>query len=180
MNTKMTKLALALGAMVFASGAIFAETVSGAGSMAASATIAMECSVDTAAAIAITGPNMNMLSAGARSATNAVGTANFSAICTNGTTTPKFAYTSTLGSGSFQLKGADTTTMMAYSLHQDTTGTLTGVTYNSSIAHPDFTAPATGAAQNLALAIKIAPAAKDGKLVQVYSDTIVITSSFTP
>lgn len=173
MNTTINKLALAISALVLTGGAIAADS---AGSMGASATIAAECSVNTAGSIAITGPDMKMLTGGATSTENAVSTATFQAICTNGTTLPKLAYSQTVGT-SFALVGATTATdTLAYTLHQDATATLAAVTFNTAIAHPGFTA--NGISQPLALSIKIAPVAKNGKLVQQYNGTITVTSSF--
>lgn len=173
MNTKFSKLALAIGALVMAGGAWAVDDTSTIG---VSATVEAACSVGAGTAIGLS--SLVMITAdGTTSTADSVATNTFPAICTNGTTLPKFAYSSANdASGVFQLKGATKATeFIAYTLHQDATGTLAAVAA-TAIAHPDFTA--NGVSQTLSLAAKIVPTAKNGKLVQAYSDTVTITSSF--
>lgn len=174
MNTKFSKLALAIGALVMAGGAWAVDDTSTIG---VSATVEAACSVGAGTAIGLS--SLVMITAdGTTSTADSVATNTFPAICTNGTTLPKFAYSSANdASGVFQLIGATTATeFIAYTLHQDATGTLAAVAKATAIAHPAFTA--NGVSQTLSLAAKIVPAAKNGKSVQAYSDTVTITSSF--
>ncbi len=172
MNTKMTKLALALGAMALAGGA-WAEGATS--TIGASASIAAACSVGSGTTIAL-GSLVMITGDGTATAVDTSETNTFPAICTNGTTFPKFAYSSENGgaAGVFKLKGVDTV-KIDYTLYQAavTTGTAVGAT---AAAHPDFLP--NGVSQALSLAAKVAAADKAGKTVQAYSDVITITSSF--
>jgi hypothetical protein len=171
-NVKFNKVAMAV-AVVAMSGAAHA-TDSGSGQLNVSATIAPECTV--AQNVAINFSNLNMLNGAAQSSSDDVATGSVNAICTSGTPSPQFRYTS--ANTAFQLKGGtDATQLIAYSLYQNDTATGTAVTYNTDVAHPDFTAD--GTVKVLNLSARILPTDKNGKTVQAYSDTITVTTSFT-
>ena len=177
-NTKMSKLALAIGALVMAGGA-WAVPPTPAGdtsTIGVTATIAAACSVgDSTLAFG----NLKMISDfGTQPVEWDTAVNSFLAICTKGTTLPKFSYVSANdAAGVFQLKGVTTATeLIAYTLHQDASATLPPVSASTPIAHPAFIAD--GQSRGLVLTAKILSSAKAGKSVQSYSDTITVTSSF--
>lgn len=175
MTANMSKLALVIGAMVITGGAW--ATDSGTGTIGATASILPACEVGTA--VALNFGSLSMFNgAGARSTASSASTGggSFSAICTNGTVTPKLTFTSASGDATtnFSLVGADTTTLIAYTL----TGGGNPIVWNQAAA---FTGLAgDGAAHALSIAGAIASSEKIGKLVQAYSDTITVTSSYGP
>jgi len=175
MNTKMNKLALAMGALVMAGGAWAAD--SGSTAMGTSATIVDECSVGNIAPLAFS--DLVMLNAGAQSATASASTGGtFDAICTNNiANTPKLKFSSAnaLTTSSFRLVGTDTSTYIVYTLKQTGTG-ATAITHGTEAAFPGFSAD--GKVKKLAIAGSIAASDKAEKKVQVYSDTITILSSY--
>lgn len=144
--------------------------------MDVTAAINPECAVTQNSAIAI--GKLDMLSGGLQSTGENVGTGSFNAICTNGTPNPQFKYTSGNGAGNaFHLAGVDDASqLIAYSLHQDTTGAGTAVAYDTPVSNAGFSAD--GVSHVLDVAAKILPADKNGKKVQAYTDTITITASF--
>ena len=173
-TTNMTKLVLAMGAMAVAAGAMAVD--SGSGSLSVSASIAPECAVGNTTSM-LFGP-ITMLSAnGSRSEsrrTSIGGT--FDAICTNGTSAPKLRFTSANTAGNnFRLVGADGSTYINYTL--DESG-------GNSISHGNDAAftglVADGSTKSLQIVGTILPEAKHGKFAQAYSDTIYITSSYSP
>lgn len=148
---------------------------SGTGTMAVTASIADECSVGNAAALAF--GQLTMLSGGSTSgdaSTSSGGT--FDVICTNGTSTPKLRFTSAnVGLGTdFRLVGADGTTFITYTLKESNGSTA--IVYNSDAAFNGLTAD--GASKSLRIIGSIAAAEKSGKPKQAYTDTITITTSF--
>lgn len=160
-------------AVVIVSGAAQA-TDSGSSNLSVSASISPECNVQQNTAINFN--NLSMLNGVAQSSTTDVAAGSIDAICTNGTPSPQFRYTS--ANGAFQLKGGtDATQLIDYSLFQSSDATGTAVTYGTDMAHPTFTAD--GSVHTLALSASIAPSAKSGKSMQSYSDTILVTTSFT-
>lgn len=174
MNTKISKLALAIGAMVMAGGA-WADT----SSMAASATVAAECAVGNGGEIALGTLEMLNLDTATQTTVDTTAGATFPAICTNGTTLPKFAYVSANAvTTDFRLKGAGTTAndYITYTPYPSSGGTGTPIVGAVAVAHPDFTV--NGMSQPLALSAKILASSKAAKLVQAYSDTITITVSW--
>jgi spore coat protein U-like protein len=171
-NVKFIKAAMAL-AVVVISGAAQA-TDSGSGQLNVSASIAPECTV--AQNVAINFSNLRMLNGAAQSSTDDIANGSVNAICTNGTPSPQFRYTS--ANNAFQLKGgSDASQLISYSLYQNDTATGSPVSYNTDVAHPDFVAD--GTVKMLNLSARIIPADKNGKPVQAYSDTITVTTSFT-
>lgn len=175
-NLNMSKLVLVVAAMMAAGGACAADTASGTGTMAVSATVAAECAVGQSTAIAFGG--LSMIVAGLPSTVDDVAAGTMSAICTNGTSSPKLKYTSlNVSAGVFRLKGVtDATAFIPYTLYQDATAAGTAVVNNTPTVHSQFTA--TGAAQTLDLSAKILAANKSQVKVQAYSDTITVTTSF--
>lgn len=173
MNTTMKKLALAIGALVMAGGAMAAD--SGSGTMGGSAAIVDECSVGTLATL--TFGNLAMLTSGAQSssASASTGGGTFDAICTNNSAnTPKLRFTSAnTGTSDFRLVGADTSTYIVYTL---ATGADVAIAYGTDAAFAGFTAD--GTVKNLTIKGSIAAAAKAAKKVQAYTDTITIQSSY--
>lgn len=174
-TTKLTKLALAVGSMAIAAGAM--ATDSGSGSINVTASIAPECAVGNTTAMLF--GSMTMLSAtGARttsSRTSIGGT--FDTICTNGTSTPKLRFTSPNAAGnSFRLVGADGSTYIRYTLEESGRGNAISPGNDAT-----FTGlAADGSTKSLQIIGTITADAKHGKSVQTYSDTIYITSSYTP
>jgi spore coat protein U-like protein len=175
MNANMNKLALAIGAMVVAAGAMAAN--SGSTTMGANAAIVDACSVGNIGALQF--GNLAMLTAGAQSGTasGSTGGGSFDAICTNNTlNTPKLKFTSanTLTS-TFRLMGADTSSFIVYTLKESGVGGL-DITYGTDAAFTGF--GADGTVKSLAIVGSIAYDEKAGKKVQSYSDTITIQSSY--
>lgn len=174
MNTKMSKLALAIGAMAMAGGAMAAD--SGSGTMGSSAAIVDECSVGTLATL--TFGNLAMLTTGAQSATASASTGGgtFNAICTNNSAnTPNLRFTSAnTGTSNFRMIGAtDATQFIVYTL---ATGADVAIAYGTDAAFAGFTAD--GTVKNLTIKGSIAAGEKAAKKVQAYSDTITIMSSY--
>lgn len=170
-NHNLAKFAVVAGAM------LLAGTASAVNTLAVTANIASECAVSGNAPIAF--GTLSTLSGAGPSTTNSVAAGSMDAVCTNGSGSPQFQYTSAnaLATSTFRMVGADTTTYIVYTLHQDATATLGPVTYDTPAAHPNFSA--NGAVQTLNLSGRILPADKNGKARQTYSDTITITVSFT-
>jgi spore coat protein U-like protein len=169
-QVKFNRLAVALAAVMF-SGAAWAD-----GTVGVSATIAPECAVTQDAEIAFA--QLSMLSGVAASTADSIGNGGMKAICTNGTTSPKFAFTSANSSGSdFRLVGTtDASVFITYSLHSGTGASGSAISYNTATAYPGFTPD--GSLQTLPLSGKILATDKQGKKVQAYSDTITVTASF--
>jgi spore coat protein U-like protein len=181
MNANMNKLALAIGAMVVATGAMATTaTDSGSTTMGANAAIVDACSVGNIVALQF--GNLTMLTgAGAQSASpsNSTSGGSFDAICTNNSSnTPKLRFTSAnvpgTGTSTFRLIGAtDATQFIVYTLKESGGA---AIAYNTDAAFTDFVAD--GAVKPLAIAGSIAVVDKAGKKVQSYSDTITIQSSY--
>jgi spore coat protein U-like protein len=173
-NLKFSGIALSM----IAAFAVLASGAASAGTLDVSASIAPECAV--AQTLAINFGNLTMLNGATaqQSAAANVHTGTIDAICTNGTPNPTFQYESANTTGAnFQLiGGTDASQFIAYSVHQDATGATAAVTYNTAAAYPGFVAD--GTTKSLSITAKILPAAKNGKLVQAYSDVITITTSF--
>ena len=177
MNANMNKLALAIGALAMAGGAWAANDTS---TMAVSATVAAECAVGNGGSINLGTLEMLNLGAAAQTTADTAAFATFPAICTNGTTLPKFAYASGNTTGTdFRLKGAGGTVndYIPYTPYPTLDVTGTAIVGAVAVAHPGFTAD--GTAKTLALSARILAADKAEKLVQTYSDTITITASWT-
>jgi len=176
MNTTMNKLALAIGALVMAGGAMAAGSESG--TMGTSAAILNECSVGNFSPLAF--GTLAMLSNGAQSSADSASTGGgtFDAICTNGAPTPKLKFTSAntgTGTINFQLIGTDGS-LIVYTLKESSTGGTAAIVYGTDAAFTGFTA--TGTTKSLSIAGSITAEQKKAKKVQPYSDTITITSSF--
>ncbi|MBH2019392.1 MAG: spore coat protein U domain-containing protein [Burkholderiales bacterium] len=173
MNTKFSKLALAIGALVMAGGAMAAD--SGSGTMGISASIVDECSVGNTVALAF--GNLAMLTAGAQSATASASTSGgtFDAICTNNTlNTPKLRFSSAnTGTSDFRMVGTDTTSYIVYTL---ATAADAAIVYGTDAAFAGFTAD--GTVKSLTIKGSIAASEKGAKKVQAYSDIITIQSSY--
>jgi spore coat protein U-like protein len=175
MSSNFSKLALALVSLSMAGGVMAAGTDSGTSTMGATANIANECSVSSAVSLAW--GTLAMLNAGAQSAVASASTGggSFDAICTNGTPLPKLRFTSAnTGASDFRLVGTDTTSFIGYTL---ATAADVGINYGADAAFAGFTAD--GTAKHLTIKGSISAGEKAAKLVQAYSDTITITSSFT-
>lgn len=173
MTTKMTKLMLALGAMTVAGAAIAAGESATIGT---SASVVSECAVGNTVPLQFGSLQMLTSAAPSTSASESTGGGTFDAICTNGTPSPKFKFTSVnTWFNDYRLKGADGTTYITYSLA--TSGNTT-IVYGTPVAFSGF--EANGSVATLRIKGAIAAADKLGKLVQEYSDTITVTASFTP
>ncbi|MFZ3141441.1 spore coat protein U domain-containing protein [Polaromonas sp.] len=176
MNTKFSKLALAIGALVMAGGAWAATDGS---TMEVTASVAAACSVGNGGTMALGA--ITMLSAdGTQTTTDTTAaTATFPAICTTGTTAPTFTYVSTNAlTGAFRLIGSTTATdFITYTLYPSTDGSGTVIASGTAVAYTGFVID--GTSKNLALSARIAPGAKTGQSVQNYTDTIAITVTFS-
>ncbi len=169
MNTKMNKLALAIGALVMSGGAMAANTFD------VSASIAADCVVSTTQAMAFTGLDMLTSSAG-QSEEDTTATAKFDAICTNGTDAPTFSFASTKGVTAFEMTNPDDVAI-AYTLHQGSTGAGSNITHGAATVFNNFSAD--GTAQELSVTGKVIPSAKNTKPVGTYGDIVTITAAFT-
>jgi spore coat protein U-like protein len=177
-NIKMSKLALAISAMVMASGAWAANDTS---TMAASAAVAAECAVGNGGGIAFGSLSMLNLVTAAQTSADSTAASTFPAICTNGTSTPTFTYGSAnaLAATDFRLIGTtDPLVFIAYTPYPSADATGTAIVGAGAVAHPGFAAD--GTTKTLALSAKILAVDKQAKLVQAYSDTITITASWAP
>lgn len=176
MKTKMSKLALAVGALMMAGGAMAATDDTS--TMGATASVAAACTVG--AGTEITLGSLEMLTAdGTQTGVDTTANATFPAICTKGTAYPKFSYISINAESTtdFRLKGGTVLTeFITYTPYPTSGGTGTAIVGAAPVAHPAFTA--NGVSQSLALSAKILAIDKAGKSVQSYSDTITITASF--
>jgi spore coat protein U-like protein len=172
MKLKKTHIASALCAMLIA-GAAMADTAT----IEVTASISEACSVGNGTAIALGAMDM-IDSNGGQATSDSVMSTTFAAICTNGTTAPKFSYASANeDGGNFRLKGdTDDEVFITYTLHQDTDASGSAVTADTEGDHPDFTAD--GTAQDLPLSVKVTSTDRAGKLAQSYADTITVTVSF--
>lgn len=179
MNTKMTKLALALGALVM-TGGVWAATTYDTSTMAVSAAIVAECAVANGGGISF--GNLVMLNTASATQTTVDTTAasTFPAICTNGANSPTFTYASANTTGTdFLLKGSTTATeFITYTPYQTNSSSGTAIVGATAVAHPDFIA--NGTTNTLALSARILAADKATKSAQAYSDTITITAGWTP
>jgi spore coat protein U-like protein len=174
-TTKITQLALAIGAMAIASAAMAAD--SGSGTIAVSASIAPECAVGNTTAMEF--GDMTMLTAGGAQTTanrRSIG-GTFDVICTNGTSAPKLRFTSPNADGThFRLLGADGSTYIIYSLAESGGG----VAVTPGNDAPFAGLVADGTTKSLQVVGTVASIDKHTKRVQNYSDTITVTSSYTP
>jgi spore coat protein U-like protein len=177
MNTTMSKLALAIGALVVAGGA---WAVNDTSTMGSTATVAKECAVGNGGGLSFGTLEMLNLTSAAQTTVDSVAASTFPAICTNGTTAPTFTYVSANTTGTnFRLKGVTTATeFIAYTPYPSADASLTAIVGAAATAHPAFTAD--GTTNTLDLSAKILAADKAAKLVQAYSDTITITAGWTP
>lgn len=175
MNNKLNKLVLAIGAVVMSGGVMAAA--SGSSSMNTTASVLAECSVGNVTALAF--GDLVMLDKGGASNTASAssGGGTFDAACTTGTSTPKLKFTSanTGTAANFRFVGADATSFIVYTLAESGNAAITA---GADAAFTGFTAD--GVAKNLTIKGSIASGEKSGKKAQAYSDTITITSSFTP
>jgi spore coat protein U-like protein len=172
-NLKFKKFVIAAAAAFVATTACAQDATVGV-----SATITAECAV---AGSTLVFPKLTMLDTVTANQSNVadVQTNNIRAICTNGTPTVNFIYTSENTTGTdFQLRGADGTTLIMYSLHQDPSaaGGNEVISGGPGAVHPAFAAD--GVAKDLPISAKVLPSEKAGKTVQTYSDTITVTTSF--
>ncbi len=175
MKMKMRKLALVVGTLVMAGGAMAADT----STMGATASVAAACTVGAGTDIAL-GSLVMLTADGTQTGVESfsVGT-TFPAICTKGTPTPKFTFVSAnpATSTDFRLMGGtDASEFIAYTPYPSLDATGTAIVGTEAVAYPGFTA--NGVSQPLALSAKILATDKAGKSVQSYSDTITITASF--
>lgn len=175
-TTKMSKLALAIGTLAIATGAMAVD--SGVATLAVTASIAPECAVGNTTAMEF--GDMTMLTARGEQTTSSnrsIG-GTFDAICTNGTNAPSIRFTSSNSAGpNFRLLGADGTSFIVYSL-TETTSSGVAITPGNNSAFTGFAAD--GTIKSLKIVAMITAAAKQTKRVQNYSDTITITTSYTP
>lgn len=185
MNTKMTQLALALGALVM-TGGVWAQTTTSTSTstpstMAVTATIVAECAVANGGGISFGTLTILDNSNAKQAIADDMAVSTFPAICTNGTASPTFTYASANAENStdFRLKGATSSAeYITYTPYQNSTANGTAIVGAAAVAHPGFTA--TGETITLALSARILAAHKATKSAQAYSDTITITAGWTP
>ena len=180
MNTKLNKLALAIGALAMVSGAWAANDTS---TMAGTASVAAECAVGNGGTLAFGTLEMLNLETAAQTTVDTLGVSSFAAICTNGTTAPKFAYSSAnKATNDFRLKGATTATeFITYTLYSSADSSTAPITGDTALAYGGAVAfVADGTSKTLAVSAKILAADKATKLVQAYTDIVTITASWTP
>lgn len=172
--TKLTKLTLALGAMVMAGAAIASD--SGSGSMSVAAYIMPECAVGNTTSLNFSAVSM-LTAEGGRSEANRTSTGGtFDVICTNGTTAPKLRFSSANAAGSnFRLVGVDGSSYIVYNLSES--GGRNAIMSGNDAAFTGLTAD--GSTKSLQIVGTIAASARYGKAAQYYSDTITITSSYS-
>ena len=175
------KVALGFAAMLAFGAAQAGQTDSNSGSLSVAATISPECAVAQNAALSITKLTMlNTTTAAQDTTTNDVAAGSLHAICTNGTQTPMFRFSSANegGTTNFRLVGADATTFIVYTLWEGTTGSGTQIAHNTDAAFTGFSAD--GTQKTLNLSMKVTPTARAGAGIQAYSDTITVTTSYGP
>jgi spore coat protein U-like protein len=145
--------------------------------MGVSASISAECSVGNTKPLAFGALSMlNTNGAQSTLPSASISGGTFDAICTAGTSNPKLKFHSDNTSGSdFRLVGTTDGAFIVYTL-TEADGT-TAIVHNQAAAFGGFTADGT-AKTDLTILGKIAPAAKNGKAAQEYTDTITITTSF--
>ena len=182
MNTKMTQLALALGALVM-TGGVWAQTTTSTSTpstMAVTATIVAECAVANGGGISFGTLTILDNSNAKQAIADDMAVSTFPAICTNGTASPTFTYVSANTSGTdFRLKGAAIgTEFIAYTPYPSADSTGTAIVGAAAVAHPAFRAD--GTTNTLALSARILAVDKKTKSAQAYSDTITITAGWTP
>ncbi|MGZ5201398.1 MAG: spore coat protein U domain-containing protein [Telluria sp.] len=174
------KLLLGFTALLAYGAAHASQTDSNTGTLSVTTAISPECAVAQKTALNI--PQLTMLntSTAAQDTTTddkAAGALN--AICTNGTQTPQFRFSSANTSGSdFRLVGTDATTFIVYTLWEGATASGTQIAHNTNAAFGTFTAD--GTQQVLNLSMKVAGADRAGASIQNYSDTITVTTSYGP
>ena len=180
MNTKMTQLALALGALVM-TGGVWAQTTSTQSTMAVKATIVAECAVANGGGLSFGTLTMLDKSNAQQASADEMTVSTFPAICTNGTASPTFTYASANAANltDFRLKGATIgTEFIAYTLYPSTNLSRAAIVGGAAVDHPGFTA--TGETIELPLSARILAVDKATKSAQAYSDTITITAGWTP
>ncbi|MDB5758162.1 MAG: Spore coat domain protein [Burkholderia sp.] len=174
-NTKMNKLALAIGSLVMAGGVMAANTFN------ATASISGQCVVSTTQAMAFNGLTMLDATTGGLSTAKNNATANFDATCTNGGNAPTLKFVSSSGGGSaFGMlnQTALATEVIEYTLFEGTLDTGTSIAHNVDAAFTGFVAD--GTVKSLSVTGKVLPADKNGKPIASYSDTVTITATFVP
>lgn len=173
MNTKMTKLALALGALVVAGGAMAATDTA---DLTVNAQIDKACVVGTPTTMAF--GSLALLDAGTGKVVttgndDAVG--KFFTACTNGSTGVTYSFTGTAATGFAMAKDADT---IAYTLFSDA-GRTTSIARGTAAVSGDFDGfAADGANHELSLYGRVALADQVAKPVGAYSDTVTITVTY--
>ena len=176
----LNKLIFALGAMAIASGAMAVTSSNNSGVIGTTASIAASCSVANTSTSNLSFSALDTIDVNnaSTSANNSTVAGSFKAICTNGTAAPTFTYTSANGGTTdFHLNGVTTPAQtIVYTLYQSTDSTTNSVAINTPVAYPGFLT--NGVQQTLNLSAKILAAAKSGKSVQSYADTITVTVTF--
>jgi spore coat protein U-like protein len=179
MNTRASKLALSLGALLAASSAWASTTAN----MTATATIQPQCAVGNAAPL--TFGNLVMLEGAAPTAVDSTASTTFDAICTNGTQAPKFAYGSANHVGTdFLLRGSGNWagSYIRYYLYGDADQQGVPIVGRVATAYTGgfMGFMGSGATESLTLSAKILADDKRGLPPSAYTDTITITVSWTP
>ncbi len=176
MNTKMSKLALAIGALVMVGGAIAANDNA---TFTASASIASECVVGNTANMGFGALTMLDTGSGGLSTAKNNATATFDATCTNGTLLPTLQFASTNGGGSaFKMLGGTGAALITYTLYEGATDAGTSIAHNTAAAYTGLAAD--GTVKSLSVTGKVMAADKNGKPIGAYTDTVTITVGFTP
>ena len=178
MNTKMSKLALAIGALVMAGGA---WATNDSATFDSTAAVASQCVVGNTSAMDFGTLVMLDATTGGLDTGKANGTGGFDATCTNGTALQTLKFASLNGGGSaFKMKtgSGGLNELIAYTLYEGAADTGTAIAHNTLAAFTGF--DADGTVKSLQVTGKVLPAAKNSAKVGSYSDTVTITVGYTP
>ncbi len=178
MNSRMTKLMMAIGAMAVAGGAV---AVNDSATFTVGASVANECVVGNTTNMTFGALSMLDTTTGGRTTADTLATATFDATCTNGTPSPTLKFASTNGGGSaFKMKtgAGGANELIAYDLTVGTSATGTAIAHNAAAAFTGF--DADGIVKSLTVAGNITAAAKVNAKVGTYADTVTITVGYTP
>ncbi|WP_048439430.1 spore coat protein U domain-containing protein [Caenimonas sp. SL110] len=173
MKSSMTKLAIALAAMVVGGSAAAGPVTT---TFTVTASVGSECVIGNPTNMAFGALKMLDGVSGGLNEEDNVATATFDATCTNGTALPKLQFSSANGVGTFKMKGGISDDLMSYSLY--TGGEPEQITHDTAAAFPGF--EADGTVKTLTVSGRLTAGDKASKTIGAYTDTVTITATFTP